>query len=121
MAEKIFSELIPAIDNLERALSAAADDTALRTGVELIYRELLSVFERHGVKAHDPTGQIFDPMSHQALSHEVVPGLEEGTVAEAFRKGYSYRDRLLRPALVKVAKGEGAQEEETAEAPATEQ
>jgi molecular chaperone GrpE (heat shock protein) len=60
-------------------------------------------------------------MAHQALSHEVVPGLEEGTVAEAFRKGYSYRDRLLRPALVKVAKGEETPEEETAEAPATEQ
>jgi molecular chaperone GrpE len=121
MAEKIFSELIPAIDNLERALHAKGDDSALRTGVELIYRELLAVFERHGVTAHDPTGQIFDPVSHQALSHEVVPGLEEGTVAEAFRKGYSYRDRLLRPALVKVAKGEDAQDEETAEAPATEQ
>ena len=121
MAEKIFSELIPAIDNLERALTAAGDDHALRAGVELIYKELLAVFERHGVQAHDPTGQLFDPVSHQALSHEVVPGLEEGTVAEAFRKGYSYRDRLLRPALVKVAKGEDAQEEETAEVPATEQ
>ncbi len=79
------------------------------------------MFERHGVKAHDPTGQLFDPMAHQALSHEVVPGLEEGTVAEAFRKGYSYRDRLLRPALVKVARrAEDGQEEEAAEAPATE-
>jgi len=120
MAEKIFSELIPALDNLERALTAAGDDSALRAGVELIHRELLAVFERHGVKAHDPTGQLFDPISHQALSHEVVPGLEEGTVAESFRKGYSYRDRLLRPALVKVAKGEEPQEEEAAESPATE-
>ncbi|HEY6546971.1 MAG TPA: nucleotide exchange factor GrpE [Vicinamibacteria bacterium] len=120
MAEKIFTELIPALDNLERALTASGDDSSLRAGVELIHRELVAVFERHGVKAHDPTGQLFDPMAHQALSHEVVPGLEEGTVAEAFRKGYSYRDRLLRPALVKVAKGEEGQEEEAAEAPATE-
>jgi molecular chaperone GrpE len=121
MAEKIFAELIPAIDNLERALGASGDDKSLRAGVELIHRELLAVFDRHGVKAHDPTGQLFDPASHQALSHEVVPGLEEGTVAESFRKGYSYRDRLLRPALVKVAKGEGDPEgEEAAEAPATE-
>jgi molecular chaperone GrpE len=112
MAERIFSELIPAIDNLERALAAGGDEGGLRAGVELIYRELLAVFERHGVKAHDPTGQLFDPLAHQALSHEVVPGLEEGTVAEAFRKGYSYRDRLLRPALVKVAKGEGQEEDE---------
>ena len=106
MAERIFSELIPAIDNLERALTAAADEGSLRSGVELIHRELLAIFERNGVTAHDPTGQLFDPTTHQALSHEVVPGLEEGTVAESFRKGYSYRDRLLRPALVKVAKGE---------------
>ena len=120
MAERIFSELIPALDNLERALSAAGDEGALRTGVELIHRELLAVFERNGVKAHDPTGQLFDPMTHQALSHEVVPGLEEGTVAESFRKGYSYRDRLLRPALVKVAKGE-EQDQEATPTPATEQ
>jgi len=123
MAEKIFAELIPALDNLERALGATGDDGSLRTGVELIYRELLAVFERNGVKAHDPTGQLFDPTTHQALSHEVVPGMEEGTVAEAFRKGYSYRDRLLRPALVKVAKGpEDADgtEEDAAEAPARE-
>jgi molecular chaperone GrpE len=118
MAERIFSELIPAIDNLERALATAADEGALRAGVELILRELLAVFERHGVTAHDPTGQLFDPTTHQALSHEVVPGLEEGTVAEAFRKGYSYRDRLLRPALVKVAKAEG-QEQEEEETPST--
>jgi molecular chaperone GrpE len=119
MAEKIFAELIPTIDNLERALLAAGDDSSLRAGVEMIHRELLAVFERHGVQAHDPTGQLFDPTTHQALSHEVVPGFEEGTVAEAFRKGYSYRDRLLRPALVKVAKGEEG--EETAETGAPEQ
>jgi len=120
-AERVFSELIPAIDNLERALSAGGEEGGLRAGVELIYRELLAVFERHGVKAHDPTGQLFDPLTHQALSHEVVPGLEEGTVAEAFRKGYSYRDRLLRPALVKVAKGEGQEDDqEEVEAPARE-
>ena len=120
MAERIFSELIPALDSLERALAASGDEGALRAGVELIHRELLAVFERHGVKAHDPTGQLFDPATHQALSHEVVPGLEEGTVAESFRKGYSYRDRLLRPALVKVAKGEEPGEEDPA-TPATEQ
>lgn len=120
MAERIFSELIPAIDNLERALATEGGEGALRAGVEMIHRELLAVFERHGVKAHDPTGQLFDPLTHQALSHEVVPGLEEGTVAESFRKGYSYRDRLLRPALVKVAKGE-EQDEEAPSTPATKQ
>jgi len=120
MAERIFSELIPVIDNLERALAAAGDEGALRAGVELIHRELIAVFERNGVQAHDPTGQLFDPTTHQALSHEIVPGLEEGTVAESFRKGYSYRDRLLRPALVKVAKGDEQDDDDGAN-PATEQ
>ena len=120
MAERIFSELIPVIDNLERALAAGGDEGSLRAGVELIHRELIAVFERNGVQAHDPTGQLFDPTTHQALSHEVVPGLEEGTVAESFRKGYSYRDRLLRPALVKVAKGDEQDDDDGAN-PATEQ
>jgi molecular chaperone GrpE len=110
-AAQLFGELIPTIDNLERALAAGGDEASVRAGVEMIYRGLLAVFEKHGVKAHDPTGQLFDPVAHQALIHEEVPGLEEGTVAEAFRKGYSYKERLLRPALVKVAKGEGGNAE----------
>jgi molecular chaperone GrpE len=57
------------------------------------------------VEVHDPVGKPFDPESHQALSHEPAPGFAEGTVVEVFRKGYSYKGRLLRPALVKVAKG----------------
>ena len=56
----------------------------------------------------DPQGQRFDPLHHQALLHEPVPGFDEGMVAEVFRKGYLYKDRLLRPALVKVASGGAA-------------
>jgi molecular chaperone GrpE len=56
------------------------------------------------VSIEDPTGGAFDPERHQALSHEHVPGFDEGTVVAVFRKGYALRDRLLRPALVKVAK-----------------
>jgi molecular chaperone GrpE len=111
MAAAIFAELIPTIDNLERALFAGGDAGSLRAGVEMIHRELLAVFDRHEVRAEDPTGRPFDPNLHQALSHEAVPGLPEGTVAEAFRKGYTYRERLLRPALVKVAKGEDDEED----------
>jgi molecular chaperone GrpE len=80
-------------------------------GVELIHRELLSLLDNHGVTAHDPKGEPFDPERHQALSHEAVPGVSEGTVVETFRKGYYFKDRLLRPALVKVAKGEESAEE----------
>jgi molecular chaperone GrpE len=103
-AASIFRELVTTVDNLERALKSGASPDALRTGVELTYRELLTFLESQGVIVHDPVGQPFDPQHHQALMHEIVPGFSAGTVVEAFRKGYSYKDRLLRPALVKVAK-----------------
>lgn len=106
----VFRDLIPALDNLERALSAGGDETALRMGVELIHRELLSLLDSHGVTAHDPTGQPFEPERHQALLHEEAPGFVDGTVVETFRKGYYFKDRLLRPALVKVAKGPDSEE-----------
>lgn len=109
----VLRDLIPALDNLERALGAAGDEASLRMGVELIHREVLSLLDSHGASAHDPTGQPFEPERHQALSHEVVPGFAEGTVVETFRKGYYFKDRLLRPALVKVAKD--PEDQETAE------
>ena len=106
----VLRDLIPALDNLERALGAAGDEASLRMGVELIHRELLSLLDSHGATAHDPTGQPFEPERHQALLHEETPGFADGTVVETFRKGYYFKDRLLRPALVKVAKGPEAQE-----------
>lgn len=106
----LLKALIPTIDNLDRALESVGADQTLRQGVELTRRDLLSLLERQGVRIEDPLGQRFDPERHQALSHEVVPGKPEGTVVEVFRKGYSHKDRLLRPALVKVAKGNDAGE-----------
>jgi molecular chaperone GrpE len=105
VAAGIFRELVATVDNLERALQSGATEDALRAGVELTYRELRAFLESQGVVTHDPTGQRFDPEIHQALMHDEVPGVAEGTVAEVFRKGYSYKERLLRPALVRVAKG----------------
>jgi molecular chaperone GrpE len=106
----VLRDVIPALDNLERALGASGDEASLRMGVELIHRELLSLLETHGATAHDPTGQPFEPERHQALLHEETPGFPEGTVVETFRKGYYFKDRLLRPALVKVAKSPEGQE-----------
>jgi molecular chaperone GrpE len=100
-------DLVPSVDNLERALAAGAEGESLRQGLELTHRGLLSFLEAQGVTVEDPVGQRFDPNRHQALMHEPVPGQADGTVTEVFRKGYTYRDRLLRPALVKVAKAEG--------------
>lgn len=101
----VLKSLIPTLDNLDRALEAPGGE-GLRQGVELIRRELLALLEAQGVVRQDPKGERFDPELHQALSHENVPGHAEGTVVEVFGKGYTYKDRLLRPALVKVAKGE---------------
>jgi molecular chaperone GrpE len=101
----VLKALIPTIDNLDRALEAPGGE-GLREGVELIRRDLLALLEAQGVVRQDPKGERFDPERHQALSHEKVPGHEEGTVIEVFGKGYTYKDRLLRPALVKVARGD---------------
>ena len=103
-AAAILKSLIPTIDNLDRALDAPGGE-GLREGVELIRRDLLALIESQGVVREDPKGERFDPERHQALVHEKAPGHEEGTVVEVFGKGYRYKDRLLRPALVKVAKG----------------
>jgi molecular chaperone GrpE len=104
----LLRDLVPSIDNLERALRAASPEDPLREGVELIRRELAALLDARGVVAEDPTGQRFDPESHQALSHEPAAGVPDGTVLETLLKGYRFRDRLLRPALVKVARGRDA-------------
>lgn len=106
-AAQVLKGLIQPIDNLERALAAATEDDPLKQGVGMILRELQGLLESSGVTVEDPVGQPFDPLRHQALATEPVPGHAEGTVLEVFRKGYALKDRLLRPALVKVAQGAG--------------
>jgi len=108
-AADIFRRLVDTVDNLERALAAKGGEDALRQGVELTLRDLQAVLDAQGVVAVDPLGERFDPLRHQALLHQPVEGFAEGTVAEVFRKGYTFKDRLLRPALVKVSSGEGGE------------
>ena len=110
----VFQALIPILDNFDRALAAAGPEGSLREGVELTRRQILGVLEASGVVVQDPTGQPFDPEVHQALSHEAVPGYADGTVVEVFQKAYFLGSRLLRPALVKVAKGGAASPEKEA-------
>ena len=107
LAVDIFKRLVETVDNLERALASTGGQEGLRAGVELTLRDLQATLEAHGVAAVDPRGGRFDPQLQQALLHEPVPGVAAGTVAEVFRKGYTYKDRLLRPALVKVSSGTG--------------
>jgi molecular chaperone GrpE len=101
---ELLQALIPSLDNLDRALETDSTTGPLRRGVELIQREIQSVLEAQGVEIEDPRRHAFDPERHQALSHEAAAGFEDGTVVQVFRKGYSFKGRLLRPALVKVAK-----------------
>jgi molecular chaperone GrpE len=101
----ILRQMLGTVDNLERALAASGADSGLREGVALTLRELLTLLESVGVAVVNPLGERFDPALHQAILHEPAPGFEPGCVAEVLRKGYTYKDRLLRPALVKVASG----------------
>ncbi len=102
----VLRQLLGTVDNLERALAAQDVATGLREGVVLTHRELLGLLESLGVETLDPLGERFDPAAHQAILHEPAAGVEEGTIAEVYRKGFRYRERLLRPALVKVASRE---------------
>jgi molecular chaperone GrpE len=103
-AAELIKDLLPTLDNLDRALAASGGEAALREGVLLIQRELRAALDARGLVVEDPTGTPFDPSRHQALAHEVVPGADPGTVVETFRKTYLFRERLLRAALVRVAK-----------------
>ncbi|MBN2370897.1 MAG: nucleotide exchange factor GrpE [Vicinamibacteria bacterium] len=100
----LLAGLLDTLDNLEQALRAETTDESLRSGLELIHRDLWSYLGKFGLVAHDPTGRPFNPLTDQAMLHEPFPGYDEGIVVECFRKGYLLRDRLLRPALVKVAR-----------------
>jgi molecular chaperone GrpE len=104
-AERIVEELLPVMDSLEAALGAAgANPDALRAGVELTQRQLRQAFERAGVAEVNPgAGQRFDPHRHQAMS-AVEADQEPNTVLAVMQKGYTLHDRVVRPALVTVAK-----------------
>ena len=108
-AADLIAELLPVVDDFERALAAPAGDdeaNAYRRGIELIYRRLLDVLQKRGVRPIEALGADFDPYYHQAVSYEPAEGRREGEVIEEFTKGYMLGDRLLRPTMVKVAKGQ---------------
>ena len=99
-------ELLPVIDDFDRALTMASSEetAAYRKGVELIHAKLHDFLRRQGVRPIDAVGTDFDPNLHQAVTHEPSPGSREGEVLEELARGYMLGDRLLRPAMVKVAK-----------------
>lgn len=99
-------DLLPIVDDLERALQAPAGDTAdaYRKGVELIHRQMTELLRKRGVKPIEAVGTDFDPRFHQAVVQEVSSDHREGEVMEELRRGYTLGDRLLRPSMVKVAR-----------------
>jgi len=103
--ERLLSELLPVCDNLERGLAAdTADAKALREGMDLTLKALLKVAENNGLKAIEPLGQPFNPELHQAMSMVEAPNAAANTVVSVLQKGYVLNERLLRPALVAIAK-----------------
>jgi molecular chaperone GrpE len=97
-------ELLPVVDNLERALaSAGQDEQHLAEGVRLVHSELIAVLERNGVEQFDPKGERFDPAEHEALSMRDQDGAESGVVLDVVEKGYRTNGTILRPARVVVS------------------
>ncbi|HVC18747.1 MAG TPA: nucleotide exchange factor GrpE [Vicinamibacterales bacterium] len=105
-AADLLGDLLPLVDDFERALrvETPSEAEAYRKGVDLIYRQLLDLLEKRGVRPIETTGVTFDPHLHQAVMHEPSPDHPDGAVIQELRRGYMLGNRLLRPALVKVAK-----------------
>jgi len=105
---KFANELLPVADNLERAIGAADLENeatkSLVEGVEMTLTSFTSALEKSGIKQVDPKGEIFNPELHQAMTMIEVPGAEPNTVIDVMQKGYEMNGRLLRPAMVVVAK-----------------
>lgn len=106
--EKFAGELLPVVDNLERAIDAANKDDesqkAMLEGIELTLASFLSTLEKFDVKAVNPQDQPFNPELHQAMSMQEVEGVEPNTVIAVMQKGYELNGRLIRPAMVMVSK-----------------
>ena len=102
----VLLELLPIVDNFERALQAPApaEADAFRKGVELIHRQMVDLLRKRGVTPIEALGADFDPRYHQAVMHEVSADHREGEVMEELRRGYMLGDRLLRASMVKVAR-----------------
>lgn len=108
--ERFVSELLPVVDNMERALVAAGESDAAKAiveGVELTLKSFTDALHKNGVESIDPMGEPFDPQVHQAMSMVENPDVEPNTVIAVMQKGYRLNGRLVRPAMVMVSKAAG--------------
>lgn len=108
---KLALELLPAVDNLDRALEAAeaaangenGNDTTLASGIKLVHADVIAALARAGIERYSPQGERFDPQHHQAVAQQPVEGAEPGRIVEVYQRGYRLGDSVLRPARVVVA------------------
>ena len=103
--ENFMTKLLPVIDNLERseaAAEAAGESGSYRDGVKMVFDQLMGVLDAEGLKAIDAEGQPFDPNFHHGVAVGNEPEVPDQTVLEVFQKGYTYKDKVIRPAMVKV-------------------
>lgn len=104
-AQSLISDLLPALDNFERALQMEADNEQAQSilqGMDMVYRSLLEALKGEGAEQIEAVGKEFDPHVHQAVMQVEVEGFDSNIVVEEFQKGYMLKDRVIRPAMVKV-------------------
>ena len=104
-SQKVITEILPSLDNLERALQVDSDNEevkALRKGVEMVYEEMLNVLKTEGVEVVETENVQFDPNIHHAVMQGEESDKESGVILDTFQKGYKLKDRVIRPAMVKV-------------------
>ncbi len=100
---KLAEEILPVLDNFSRALEAAKEESDFKSGIELIYRQLLDNFKKEGIEEIDAVGKEFDPQFHEAIMQVETEEVESGKVIEVIQKGFIINERVIRPAMVKVA------------------
>ncbi|MTI84763.1 MAG: nucleotide exchange factor GrpE [Firmicutes bacterium] len=104
-SEPLISELLPVLDNFGRALDATpGDGEKFLEGIQMIYRQLYEVLENEGLEVIDAKGEEFDPNKHEAVMQEETDEYPDNTVIEEMQRGYMFKDKIIRPAMVKVAR-----------------
>jgi molecular chaperone GrpE len=107
-ATKLAKELLPAVDNLERALEHAPEassdsELAFLAGIKHVHSDLIAALQRAGIERYSPEGELFDPTLHEAVAQQPIEGFAPGTVVEVFQRGYRIGENVVRPARVVVA------------------
>jgi molecular chaperone GrpE len=105
---KLAKELLPAVDNLDRALEVAQHDSdngasTLVSGIKLVHADVIAALSRLGIERFEPKGEQFDPQRHEAIAQQPVEGAQPGTIVEVYQRGYRLGDFVIRPARVVVA------------------